>query len=161
MHQFQYDYVFLANAIYSKVLGAEYNYGKAVKSSNVLIVDGQEQVFPAVLIEDFNWLKLRDVAMILDATNKQFSVSFDEGTNTIVIVAGAVYSAQGNELADTLGDSIQAMLSSQMITVNGAIVSAKAYNIDGFNYFRLRDLADLLDFEVKFDAATGAITLGL
>ena len=50
------------------------------------------------------------------------------------------------------------VLSKQKLTVNGANVECEKYNIDGYNYFKLRDLAELLNgtssqFNVDYDSA--------
>ncbi len=49
------------------------------------------------------------------------------------------------------------VLSTQNLTVNGKAIDCEKYNIDGYNYFKLRDLAELLDgtesqFDVDYDA---------
>ncbi|MBQ3379226.1 MAG: hypothetical protein IJG50_05095 [Clostridia bacterium] len=54
------------------------------------------------------------------------------------------------------------ILSNQKITVNGEAVELEVYNIDGYNYFKLRDMAMLLSdtpsqFEVAYNAETGRI----
>ena len=50
------------------------------------------------------------------------------------------------------------VLSPQKLSVNGTNVDCGKYNIDGANYFKLRDLAYMLNgtasqFDVGFDAA--------
>ena len=45
------------------------------------------------------------------------------------------------------------------VTLDGAAVSLAAYNIDGSNYFRLRDIAAALDFAVTWD--NEAKTIGI
>jgi len=50
------------------------------------------------------------------------------------------------------------------VLVNGKIVEFEAYNINGYNYFKLRDLAQAVNnteknFEVTWDAANNAINL--
>jgi hypothetical protein len=52
-----------------------------------------------------------------------------------------------------------AISSPQRIRVNGQFVDVAAYNIKGFNFFRLRDLAIMLDFEVVHDPESGRITI--
>ncbi len=59
------------------------------------------------------------------------------------------------------------VLSPQKMTVNGKAVDCEKYNIDGSNYFKLRDLAALLDgttsqFDVDYDEAskTMVVTTG-
>ncbi len=51
------------------------------------------------------------------------------------------------------------MLSKQKLTVDGKAIECEKYNIDGYNYFKLRDLAELLNgttsqFDVDYDEAT-------
>ena len=63
----------------------------AVKTRNPLVINGEEVGFPAVNIQDYNWLKLRDFAAVLNGTSKQFAVGYDEATRTISLTAGAAY----------------------------------------------------------------------
>ena len=58
----------------------------------------------------------------------------------------------------------QVLLSPQKLTVDGNSISCEKYNIDGRNYFKLRDLALLLTgtgsrFSVDWDAAAGQVTV--
>ena len=51
------------------------------------------------------------------------------------------------------------MVSPQNLTVDGKNIKCEKYNIDDRNYFKLRDLAELLNgttsqFDVDYDAAT-------
>ena len=57
-----------------------------------------------------------------------------------------------------------AVRSAQKLSVNGKTVDCDKYNIDGSNYFKLRDLAALLDgtgsqFDVGWDAAQGVVSI--
>jgi uncharacterized repeat protein (TIGR02543 family) len=133
----------------------------AAKTNNVLILDEEELDFPAVKIADYNWLKLRDLAMLLNKTKKQFSVSFDAATNIIDIRTGSSYQPLGDELENTLAQTETAIASPQRLRVNGEFIETAAYNIKGYNYFRLRDLAIILNFAVKYDDESGQITLDL
>jgi len=132
----------------------------STKSSNTLLIGDKQMEFPAINIHGYNWLKLRDIAMILMGTNKGFSLSYNAETNTIVLTTGGTYTPVGTELEALPGD-ITAVASPQRLMIDGVLVEVAAYNIDGYNYFRLRDLAILLDFAVNFDAASGLITLDL
>lgn len=123
----------------------------ATPTSNILVLDGVETSFPAYNVDDYNWLKLRDLAMILNGTGKQFSISFDAFSNTVTIVTGPGYTAVGDELQETAPGSMEAISSPQRIIVDGISVELSAYNINGYNYIRLRDLADLFDFGVTFN----------
>jgi uncharacterized repeat protein (TIGR02543 family) len=133
----------------------------ATKTNNVLLLDEEELDFPAVKIADYNWLKLRDFAMLLNKTKKQFSISYDAATNIIDIRTGSSYQPLGDELENTLVQTETAIASPQRLRVNGEFIATAAYNIKGYNYFRLRDLAIILNFAVEYDDASGQITLNL
>ena len=47
--------------------------------------------------------------------------------------------------------------STHKVTVNGEASSVQGYNIDGSNYFKVRDLAEVLDLGVTWDAATSTV----
>jgi len=132
---------------------------EATKTNNPLFLDEKETVFPAVKISGYNWLKLRDFALILNGSAKQFSINYDANTNIIDIITGQVYQPLGDELTDKLADVETAISSQQLLRVNGEHIKVAAYNIKGYNYFRLRDLAIILNFAVIYDDDTGKIEL--
>ena len=133
----------------------------AEKTNNPLYLGGKNVDFPAVKIDGWNWLKLRDVAMMLKSTSKQFSIGYDPATKTISITSGGDYTPIGDELLDMLLADFTAIASGQKIMFNGKLIEVAAYNIDGYNYFRLRDLMILLNIAVIYDPVTGEITLDL
>ena len=133
----------------------------ATKTNNTLILDEDELDFPAVKIGGYNWLKLRDFAKLLMDTEKNFSVKFDEATGIIDIVTGGAYDPLGNELEDMLQATETAIASPQKLRVDGQFIEVAAYNIKGYNYFRIRDLAIILDFAIIYDDESGAVTLDL
>lgn len=49
--------------------------------------------------------------------------------------------------------------STHKVTVNGEASSIQGYNIDGANYFKIRDLGEALDLGVTWDAATSTVGL--
>ncbi|MCL1817038.1 MAG: hypothetical protein FWG43_05490, partial [Clostridiales bacterium] len=133
----------------------------ALKTNNILILDEEEMDFPAVKIHGFNWIKLRDLATLLNGTKKQFSISYDETTRIVDIRSNLAYSPLGDELQNKLEATESALATSQRIRIDGAFVDIAAYNIKGYNYFRLRDLAILLDFMIDYDEETTDIILDL
>jgi len=134
---------------------------EAIKTNNVLIINEKETKFPAVKVGGYNWIKLRDFAMLLNGTTKQFSVTYDEATRTIDIRTGQAYSPLGDELEDKLVDVESATATTQKLRVNGQFIDVAAYNIKGYNYFRVRDLAIILNFAVNYDDESTTITLDL
>lgn len=60
--------------------------------------------------------------------------------------------------------AFNAQLSAQNLSVNGIVYACEKYNIDGNNYFKLRDLAQLLNntgsqFDVGWNAAAGIVAI--
>ena len=43
--------------------------------------------------------------------------------------------------------------------VNGKAVTPQAYNVDGYNYFKLRDLVFALGFSVDWNNTTSTVTI--
>ena len=134
---------------------------KAAPSTNTLVLNGKETKFPAFVISDYNFLKLRDIAALLNGTEKQFSIGWDPHTNTVTIETGKGYTSVGDELKDLVNGNIKAVATPQKIIVDGKPISIAAYNINGYNYFRLRDIAILLNFAVDWEGTGGVITLDL
>lgn len=130
-------------------------------SSQNLTVDGKAVNCEKYNIDGSNYFKLRDIAYLLSGTSKQFSVNWDEAAQAISIVTGEAYTANGTELDLSGGDkSATAAPSSQTIKINGtAAENLSVYNIGGNNYFKLRDLADAMGFEVGYEAETATATI--
>ncbi len=124
----------------------------AVPSNAKVIVDGKGISFEAYNIGGSNYFKLRDLAKVLDGSPKQFGVEWDDDNNAINLAKLAVYEADGSELALTGKQTAQtAMPSVARIYIDGAEADLASYNIDGFNYYKLRDLAKRIDFNVTWD----------
>ena len=124
----------------------------AAVSNQKLSIDGENAPVTAYNIHDNNYFKLRDVAWLLRDTPARFSVEYVEKTNSIQIVTGEAYSPNGGELLPLDAESKEAVKSLQTLYINGREDSSlAAYNIDGYNYFKLRDLGGALGFKVDYD----------
>ncbi|MCD8238392.1 MAG: leucine-rich repeat domain-containing protein, partial [Clostridiales bacterium] len=117
----------------------------AVLSSQPLSVNGSSVSVEAYNINGSNYFKLRDIAYIINGTEKQFGISYNNSTNSISLLSNTAYQATGSELQKTGVAEIYTSPSIAAITLDGSAVTAQAYNINGSNYFKLRDLASLLD----------------
>ncbi|MBE6909964.1 MAG: hypothetical protein E7474_10415 [Ruminococcaceae bacterium] len=101
----------------------------------------------------------------------------DKSTITSAVVRDVVWMYLKETLAGAVGESYAApqgrvtvagkaavVLTRQNLTVNGEAQTAEIYNIDGSNYFKLRDMAALLSgtgsqFSVDYDAASNTIAV--
>ena len=124
----------------------------AVLSPQKLTVDGEAVECEKYNIGGRNYFKLRDLAYLLNGTGSQFGVGYNEATATVSITTGGAYESIGTELAAGADNSASARPSSQSILIDGAARGGlTVYNIGGSNFFQLRELGDLLGFEVDFD----------
>ncbi|MFI3313142.1 MAG: hypothetical protein R3Y62_04575 [Eubacteriales bacterium] len=133
--------------------------GTAVATASTVFVNGEEVAFDAYKINDNNYFKLRDVATVVNGTEKQFSVDWDETAVAISLLSGAEYVSVGGEM--TLGDGTAKAYTTTTATlyIDGQLVELTAYNIDNNNYFKLRDLGEAFDFDVSWDGEANAITV--
>ena len=107
-------------------------------------------------IDGYNYFKLRDLAYLLSGTGSQFSVGYDNATNTVRINTGRAYVSNGSELLfDGSDKSSSAVVSPQSILIDGRQTDGlSVYNIGGNNYFKLRDLGEVVGFDVDYVAKT-------
>ena len=129
-------------------------------TTSKVIIDGVEQSFEAYNINDNNYFKLRDIAYCLSQTDKRFAIDWQADTNTAILETNKEYVSVGGELAVSSNFvSKNALVSNTNILLNGATVQAKAYLIDGNNYFKLRDLGQILDFSIEWESSQNAIII--
>jgi len=128
------------------------------KSTNSMILVNEKKVeFEAYNINGNNYFKLRDLAKALSGTEKQFDVKYDNDLKQIQLVGGKAYDPVGGELAKGDGNPKEAKLSDQRVIRAGTIVNFEAYNINGNNYFKLRDISKHFNFGVIYDDATKTV----
>ena len=128
-------------------------------TNDKLTVNGVPQTPTVYKIGSSNYFKIRDVAAVLNGTDKQFSVGYSGGK--VTVTTGQPYEATGKELSGAPASAREATRSNDAILVNGQEASLTVYKIGGSNYFKLRDLGKALGFDVDWTAAQGMmITTG-
>ena len=131
----------------------------AVPSSTKLVVNGKNVAVDAYGISGNNYIKLRDLATMVNNTAKNFEVTWDGSKNAINLISNKAYTPVGGEMAKGDGTSKQATRTNATIFVNGGEVSMTAYTIGGNNYFKLRDVMQIFDIGVGWDATTSTATI--
>ena len=132
----------------------------ASPTASKVTVDGQSKAFEAYNINDNNYFKLRDIAYVLNGTDASFSVGWDGAANSIALVKGEAYAPTGSEMkVSGTKDIKDAVASNSSILIDGVKAALKAYNINGNNYFKLRDLGNALGFNVGWDNASQTISI--
>lgn len=132
----------------------------AVPTASRVLVNGTEKAFEAYNIQDNNYFKLRDIAYVLNGTAAAFSVGWDGTANAVSLDTSGEYAPTGNEMKVSGSTAAKAaVVSNSAILIDGAKAALKAYNIDGNNYFKLRDLGTALGFDVGWDNASQTISI--
>ena len=141
----------LLTALLPSVMAAE-----VILSVQNLTVNGVPVRCEKYNIDGSNYFKLRDLAYLLNGTESQFAVGYDESSRTVTITSGSPYEPNGSELLFNGEDkSATAVPSSQAILIDGRTVDdLSVYNIGGNNFFRLRDLGSAVGFRVDYNQET-------
>lgn len=139
---------------------AEQSQVTAKPTAATVQVNGKTIAFDAYEIGGNNYFKLRDIAQVLNGSQKQFEVQYIKESDSIALTANKSYTSVGGELtAATQSGAITAKQSTQKVLLNDKSCDLTAYNIYNNNYFKLRDLGKLFDFGVQWDGNLKMITI--
>lgn len=130
-----------------------------VHSAQSVTVNGKAAAPDIYNINGFNYFKLRDLAMLLNDTDGQFVVRYNKKDDSVSLTTGKAYVPVGGELTAMADQAASCVRSPQTVAVDGGRVNLKAYNIGGSNYFRLRELGDLLGFTVDYIARSNTVSI--
>ena len=131
----------------------------AQPTASTVIVNGVNVVFDAYNIDGNNYFKLRDLAFTFSGTEKEFDVSWDEAANAISLTGGRPYTIIGGEMEGKGSGAKTATPTKSKIFLDGNEIVLTAYNIGGNNYFKLRDIGDVLDFGVDWIGDSSTIVI--
>ena len=144
----------------SLLVGGTFAAITATPTAATVLVNNETVSFEAYNINDNNYFKLRDLAQALNGTEKQFEIGWDANNNAISITTGSAYTSVGGELvASGNTGNQQATISTAKVYTDGVKADLRAYNINGNNYFKLRDVGAAIDFGVSWDDATSTISI--
>lgn len=150
----------------SSLLGAVIHYNSAAPdtpsqsktaspTNDRLNVNGEFQTPAVYKIGGSNYFKIRDLAVMLNGTEKQFDVGYDAALNSVTVTTGKGYSEPDAQLIGALGGSQPAAPSNDTIYIDGQKIDVTVYKIGGSNFFMLRDLGKALDFYVGWTREAG------
>ena len=114
--------------------------GETVKPSGYLISQGDAA---------YTYFKLRDIAYLMRNKECKFSVSYDSAARKISVKRGAAYQADGSEMKPAT-EVKNAVASSLPVLIDGKETDMEAFNINGFTYYKLRDIGENLGFDISY-----------
>lgn len=133
----------------------------AIGTSAKIKVDSKEFNGSTYSINGDNYLKVRDLAYMLNGTEKQFDVVYASQWNldTIKTYNSPAYTSVGGELATIASGTKTANPTKRIMTIDGSEINPLIYDIDGSNYVKLKDLAKIINFDLVSDSATNTISI--
>jgi hypothetical protein len=131
----------------------------ATNSNAKLIIDGEDAEVSGYTVNDSNYYKIRDIAILLRSTSSRFDVAWDENLSAIAISKGERYTAVGGELSKESGTALNVEQNSAPVYVDGSEKEVLSYNINGNTYFKIRDIAEMVGFEVDWDSEEQAVII--
>ena len=136
--------------------------GKAYMRRQTIELDGrdvtlQTYALPGSSGGETNYVRLRDIASLLNGTNAQFGVDWD---GNVVIVPDASYVPNGTELkAPFSGDRRYQKADAKTVIYGESIPFTAILLTDdqggGYTYYKLRDLGKVLNFNVGWSNSRG------
>lgn len=165
---FDKDHVTKDCTLYAKWAAKSASTVIAEPSTQDTIIDGEKITFNTYILRDergfeINFVKLRDVAYLLNKTKANFNV--DWRNNAIRLDPHTEYTTQnGAELTVPSVISAPAKTSITPVLTNGVTAPLEAFllideNGGGHNYFKLRDIGKVAGFNVEWDNTSSCIVI--
>lgn len=132
---------------------------KATPTISKLTVNKEAIDLNVYTIDGHNYIKLRDMAQILDGTEKQFEVTWNKEKHTIDLLTQTPYTTVGGELEKSTSDKLKLRFNESQISKDGDDVEFLAYNINDNNYFKLRDIAESFNIGLTWNQKTKGIEI--
>lgn len=110
---------------------------------------------PSYVIGGENYLRLRDIAYMVNSTEKQFNINYNDVLDMFLMDTfrtSALYNPIGGELKGISANKKNAIPSKHNYTLDGSEINPSVYTIDGVDYLRLSDIADINDMGLTWDS---------
>ncbi len=136
--------------------------GTAYNRTQDITLDGSEIELQAYALKnekgyETNYVKLRDIAMLINGSAAQFNVDWDGAVN---IITGTAYEPNGTEMATPFAGDRNYEVAFAETKIDGTAIKAQAILLKndqggGYTYYKLRDIAKALNFDVSWSADVG------
>ena len=134
----------------------------AYASTQQVLVDGTPVTFAAYALKDedgydTNYVRLRDVAHVLNGSSAQFQVTWD---GSVDLLPGQPYKPDGTEFSTPFSGDRLCQTAATVTKVDGAVTALDAILLqddagNGYTYYKLRDLGAALNFTVDWTSEEG------
>lgn len=136
--------------LFSLIIAMVPFFAKALPPSDQgIYLNGEKIEISGVKHEGFNYYRLRDLAYILKDTPAKFEVGYDKENKMILLETKTEYTGDKIDPAK-LGVNLSVV--DIPISIDKNMTHLEVVNVDGYNYFRLRDLGTLVGFDINYTA---------
>ena len=132
-------------------------YGAAAQPAKVsLEINGTDQTLQSVCnIGGNTYFQLRELASLM-SKEMPFDVGWDASAQTILLEKGKAYSGSVPKINQITQEAVE---TKTPVLLSGESETFDTYRIEGYTYFKLRDLADALGFSVAWDDVANKISV--
>ena len=116
-------------------------------------VNGKQSKLPAYNIGGNNYVRVRDVAVLLMDTENGFDVQWNSARNCVELTSQAAYEPIGTENKPLPKETRLVQSFTEPTVADGTTRMVASYQVDGYTYYKLRSLGELCGFQVAWDEA--------
>lgn len=137
--------------------------GTAYAATQTVEVDGEAVLFECYALKDergnpTNYIKLRDIASVLNHTAAQFEVGWSK--SGVTVTPGQPYTPNGSEMSTPFSGDRSYEVPAAQTWINGAVADLQAIVLADdrggqYTYYKLRDLGGVLGFKVDWSPQRG------
>lgn len=124
-----------------------------------VFLNGFEVDFDAYDINNNTYFKLHDLAYVLNGTEKEFDVAWDDVKKAIIITSDMHYTPIGGEMSEKTKESKIPLVTDMKVYLDDEEFDFTVYNIDNNMYFKLSDVAEMVNIYVEYDDNAKTIIL--
>jgi len=132
---------------------------EARRTNAAVRVNGVRKPLRAYTIYGHNYFTMFEMAQALSATEKRFFVKWSGRNKELQMTSGRPFSAISFNLSGRAVDNEQATPEIIKVTLDGNEVDIAAYRIAGEHFFKLRDIAKVLNFSVEWNHIESSVDI--
>lgn len=131
----------------------------ATPTTVTVSLNGKKTTLQAYSIGDENYVRVRDAALLLSGCEWDYAVGWSEEKQQVTLSPREQYTAIGteNKVLPSGQRTVQSV--TEPTIVDGQSHMIAAFNIDDYNYYRLRSLASVCGFDVDWDEASQTVKI--